>query len=398
MDVRAIDIYETPTNNATVARRDYPQPRKQQLATLSYHASVCSVGGRMKLASLLWATYAIASLCSTFAVANAFLQHPSGLVSYLSFEEWGKREGEVIPDAMRNSLGGSIPFHATVIPPTPAAIDASAARFGMHGLRVSQGMGIAYRAPTSFSTRSEFTVSLWVKPSSSANTHAPAYVLSNAEERSLSGNHTMPAWRLMLHPGRSVRLEVRAQTAVAALGGYTCTEQAVLPTTTFSHVVVVYNGAGTFALYIDGATVGVPVSAGAVDTGSSLSSMWWFIGSTPMNDPPSSWESFVGCVDNLRGYDRALTPAEVETLFFTDAHTPVAKPLSLPPAFRANVRRLSSTSSLSPWFVRKGQLLFEGAVHYDGTGRRVALRGQLSSLVEDSTQNAPAVRPVDIAK
>ena len=80
------------------------------------------------------------------------------------------------------------------------------------------------------------------------------------------------------------------------------------------------------------------------------------------------------------------------------AHTPVAKPLSLPPAFRANVRRLSSTSSLSPWFVRKGQLLFKGAVHYDGTGRRVALRGQLSSLVEDSTQNAPAVRPVDIAK
>jgi hypothetical protein len=169
---------------------------------------------------------------------------------------------------------------------------------GRHGgALVFDGVTSAVRIPASASLNptAGMTVSAWVQPTV-AQSSWRAIVQKEADAYFLHASGDGP-----LRPagGGTFVGNVNHASAPTAIG-----------VNAWTHLAVTYDGT-TVRLYVDGTQVATRVAGGAIQ--STTQPLW--IGSN------SYGENFVGLIDEVRVYSRALTPAEIQT----DAATPIAQ-------------------------------------------------------------------------
>ena len=155
---------------------------------------------------------------------------------------------------------------------------------------------------------SAFTVSTWVKPNSSRPAGSPAFISkwddSFGGQFILYYTSTSNACDLVLW-GSSI---VEANS-----GGTTCLED-----TNWHHVVAVYDGS-TIQMYIDTRPKGDAKSlSGGIKSGDGHDLLIGKSSGSPTHQ-------FAGAIDDVRIYNRALTPAQIGELYNLSGDTPPAE-------------------------------------------------------------------------
>jgi hypothetical protein len=134
------------------------------------------------------------------------------------------------------------------------------------------------------------TVSAWVRPRQfSTSTSAVAYIVNKT-------NQSANGWRLLLATRPNVTFSVSASSATGAM-----------PTTGWTHLAAVYRPSESIELYVNGSSAGkstTDVPTAIVDSQNELR-----IGSRYDGQYP-----FVGDLDDVRVYERALSAEEITDL------------------------------------------------------------------------------------
>ena len=208
---------------------------------------------------------------------------PTGLVAAYNFNEGS---GIGITDASDNGN------HGALSGPTWSA----AGRYG--GALSFDGIDdrVVVNDADSLDLTTRMTLEAWVRPTAAIGVWRTV-VAKNAG--------TTLAYTLYANRNTNVpAVEFHNGTRLRAVNGTT-----QLPLDTWSHLAATYDGA-TLRLYVNGAQVGEFATAGTMLT--STGALW--IGG---NSVWSEW--FAGLIDDVRIYNRVLTPAEIQT----DSTTPV---------------------------------------------------------------------------
>ncbi len=151
-------------------------------------------------------------------------------------------------------------------------------------------------------TGSELTLAAWINPDNLANCGA-----SDCRIASKASGLRTPDHYFMLSSidssGVKLRFRLRAggstETLIASSGN--------LSNGQWAHVAATYDGA-SMRLFLDGVEVGAVAKTGVIDTDPSLP---FWIGDNPPTVSSRSWD---GEIDDVRLYDRALAPGEIQQL------------------------------------------------------------------------------------
>ncbi len=208
---------------------------------------------------------------------------PSGLVAAYNFDEGS---GIGTTDASNNGN------HGALSGPTWS----TAGRYG--GALSFDGVDdrVVVNDADSLDLTTRVTLEAWVRPT-----------LASGAWRTVIAKNAGTTLAYTLYGNRNTNVpavEFHNGTRLRAVNG-----TAQLPLNAWSHLAATYDGE-TLRLYVNGAQVGQLASAGSIVT--STGALW--IGG---NSVWSEW--FAGLIDDVRIYNRVLTPAEIQT----DSTTPV---------------------------------------------------------------------------
>ena len=206
---------------------------------------------------------------------NAGSTPPSGLVAHYRLNA---TSGTVASDAA-GSHSGTLRNGAAWAP-------------GRHAGGVSfDGINDYISLPNINASGSGLTVAMWVKTSS----FQPSIQQFLSKTTGTSEGHD---WSLGLSSGRRLRFRLRSNGVTATLTA----SSGDLPRDTWYHAAATYDGT-RMRLYVNGVEVGSASKSGAVAMRPSV----------PINlgRKPSNSEYMKGILDDVRIYNRALTPAEI---------------------------------------------------------------------------------------
>ncbi len=175
------------------------------------------------------------------------------------------------------------------------------------GVRSAVNLGAALQP-------ARFTVSAWIRPEATDRVMA---IVSKI--RNLPGHYPRNL-ELRLDPGGRLFLHVPSGQGWEAATG----ARPIAPGR-WTHVAATYDGARA-QLFVDGARDGQPL---AVRYEQSQTETW--IGARPENgNPPGPTFFFLGAIEDVRVWDRALSDAEIATVVRAPA-TPAPSPMPAPP-------------------------------------------------------------------
>ncbi len=150
---------------------------------------------------------------------------------------------------------------------------------------------ISYGSLFNFKTTDNFTVSLFLKKEGSC-LYNQCGVIGNAKYHD-------GGWMVIVNPSSRVAFVVNDDTRE-----YRVTDISALPLDEWVHVVGVYEE-GSMELFIDGDSVGTNTGDLTISPNSFL------VGDSPQG----GWYHFLGSIDEVRVWERALTQDEVEDLY-----------------------------------------------------------------------------------
>jgi len=181
---------------------------------------------------------------------------------------------------------------------------------------------------------SALTISLWFR-ADTFNVH-DARFLSKANGSSDQDHF----WMLSTLNGSELRLRLRAGGNTTTLASPTGT----LSTGIWTHIAAVYDGS-TMRLYRDAAQVASTSKSGVLDTNGTIDVA---IGNQPLTASGGS-RPFDGLIDDLRIYDRALSPEEIAIVRDSgqQTNTPPTVHASLPPGIEGDVLTREQVASLT---------------------------------------------------
>lgn len=227
-----------------------------------------------------------------FLLTNAFGQAPtSGLVAYYPF------------NGNANDAVGS--NHGTIngTPTYPSGVVGNAIRLNAFSVLIPQ---IITNSTTAFS------ISIWVKEESLTNNDGEGYISF--------GDHSDSGWLGILHGDAGRAIE---KIYFAVNGGANI---AINPPTNYKNNWVNYQmsySSGTLKAFVNGVNVG-QLNSAIIKIGHNKSG----IGTHSWGNGSATSTRFVGSIDNLRIYNRALSDAEVQALYQAEA-PPAAAGISL---------------------------------------------------------------------
>lgn len=215
------------------------------------------------------------------AKSNKWLSN--GLVGYWKMDEasWNGTFGEVI-DSSGNSRHGTRAGDGTT----------TAGKFGNGGTFDGTGDYVSINHNSVFNTTNALTIATWVKTSDGSNN----YITTKGED----------SWYLAIGPtgqtANKLNFYLNGINSPSWLEG-----TASLNDNAWHLVVATYDGK-TRTLYVDGKVDGSDSKTGSISTGSSSV----LLGE---RDTGVGTDNYNGVMDEVRIYNRALTPSEVEGLY-----------------------------------------------------------------------------------
>jgi len=249
----------------------------------------------LQLATLISALW----LYSTHASAGLLIQRPlyigldQGLVGHWTFDAQDM-SGERAYDRSGNNNTG-------ILTNGPARVSGKLGQ----ALRFDGTTGIGIDNSANLGESSQITLSAWVKPGSFV--HGANVIIGKAQVS--PGN----SWRLYIDNTKTLELEIFNNSSTLAFVISNSTH--LFDDLGWHHVVAKYDGSTTY-LYVDG----VDVSSGASRslTGSIFDSTIPVCIATQSNGSDCTVDtsrSFIGSIDDVRIYNRALTADEIKRLY-----------------------------------------------------------------------------------
>ena len=156
---------------------------------------------------------------------------------------------------------------------------------------------------------SALTLAAWIYPEDLANCVANDCRIISKATGTAEADHTFML--STIQSGADSRLRFRLKT-----DGVTATliaSSGNLPEDTWVHVAALYDGSAML-LYLDGIQVGSTGKTGSLSTNPAVP-VW--IGANPLTATDRPWD---GAIDEVRIYDRALSPAEIHALPLPSAY------------------------------------------------------------------------------
>ena len=226
------------------------------------------------------------AVTASIALASGIPAVP-GLVAAYSFNEG---QGNSAADVSGNGLSGAV-SNAAWVP----------GKFG-NALQFSGAANSLVTIPSTplLQFSSAFTLSAWINPSN--QTTAESAVIA----KEISGD--LP---YVLYATGSGGLGPNAFTLIG--GVYTNAAASPIPVGTWTHVAATYNGSA-LSVYVNGVLAGTTPVSGNLTTGNGALRIG--------NDSIFSNEGYIGLIDEVRVYNRALSAAEI----LADMTTPVGGP------------------------------------------------------------------------
>ena len=209
--------------------------------------------------------------------ANVFCNEP-GLLAHWRLDEG---TGMAISDCTSNARHGTLRGSGTWV---PGKVGPGALGF--------QGTGAAgFNKPAAFNLTGAMSVTAWVKIDSFATT---GRILSK------SGGPNARGWELNVESNGTVWMKVAidAQNRVEAAS--------FVPATTWVHVAGVFEPGVSVRVYVNGAQTGI--------TQTTLATQYNTAFDVTLGDREEGGTPWVGLLDDVRLYDRALSAAEVAAL------------------------------------------------------------------------------------
>lgn len=242
----------------------------------------------MKKLAKLGIVLSLVCILVGYTGAAAGAEYLSGLAAHYSFEQ------TLADSTGKFAAGQIIGSRIGPVPGEVAPVDAEweiEYRDGQIGsaVRLDGSQGILL--PSGLITGNTYTISLWVKPET-ITTFTPTFF----------GAAAGSSWISVVPAG-----PIGDQTMIwSGENWYDGITEMTIPTDEWSHLVVCVN-AGDVRMYVNGLErfrgIDFPdVFSGVEEAVFTLGVNWW--------DPP-----FVGLIDELRIYERALSPTEVDKLF-----------------------------------------------------------------------------------
>jgi len=227
----------------------------------------------------------------------------NGLVGYWKMDEAGiDVEGETITDSSGNGNSGTL-FGDNSTGDNGTGMDCTAA--GKFGTGCSfdgtdDYVSLGTYANGSVMTKDTFTVSAWFKTSAIARQEIIRF-------GSWTGNQRI--WGMAVNSSGYIYGET------GALGGSTVTGSTSVADGNWHQAIITKSGTTSvdkFVLYLDGKTIGEVATpqAGAVNSG-----LYITVGVASFVSTPNDNNYFNGTIDGARIYNRALSPAEVQSLY-----------------------------------------------------------------------------------
>ena len=249
----------------------------------------------------------VALALATLAVPGVAVAAPAGLVAAYSMDQGA---GSALPDLSGNGNAGTI----------GTATWAQAGRYG--GALSFNGSTALVTVPDadSLDLSSGMTTEAWVNPTTLANT--PRTVVSKA--RAAGSAYSLLAHGAAKSKVPSVRVSTTSDQTVAGTS--------TLPTGAWTHLAGTYDGAA-LRLYVNGTQVAERAVSGPVTTST---------GALTIGGSAVLGQHFKGLIDEVRIYDRALAPSEIQT----DMATPVGSPDTQPPTAPQNLTASGSLTSV----------------------------------------------------
>jgi hypothetical protein len=223
-----------------------------------------------------------------------------GLVAHYTFDgpdmDWSSTTAEVRDTSGQGNNGNATTIMTSARSSVPGVVGQ-----GLNFNNVSTSISLPNIAST------QQTVCAWVKPRSYATGSEPDWVDAIAYKGTDAENGFFD-------------LSVGGAGARSAASGKVFTSASNPPLNQWSHECGVLDGAGSsLSYYLNGNLIGTP----ATITGFSVSSSPWYIGKSGEVDP---YEYYLdGSLDDVRIYNRALSPAEITRLYGLGAGTHVAQ-------------------------------------------------------------------------
>jgi hypothetical protein len=164
-----------------------------------------------------------------------------------------------------------------------------------------------YRLPAFFTSANAYTISAWIYPTaypSSSNNPASPFALTNGT--------TLSSSLLYFYPNGTLGLFYYTTLSTSTAVGFISVNS--ITTNTWSHVAYIF-ASGMAYLYINGVLSGSNSYTGTICLRSSTG--------TPTNlligCANSEWGGYRGFIDNLRIYNSALTPQQIQTIYANNA-------------------------------------------------------------------------------
>jgi len=190
------------------------------------------------------------------------------------------------------------------------------------------------------------TVALWVRP-----TAAP-----DRESFLVSHGSWQDRWKISLTPDQVVRWTVNTSNAITDLDVPT-----PLAMDSLYHIAATYGG-GEMKVYVDGGLRASTIATGALNPTSHDLTIAQML-------PGDAQYNFAGVIDDVRIYNRALSPHEILTLFDGSTGTDGVRRGGVESAIQSNYPNPFTTSTTVPFTLAEA-----GRVRisvFDLTGRRV---------------------------
>jgi hypothetical protein len=214
-----------------------------------------------------------------------------GLVAYWDLNE---NTGITANDVSGNGHTGTISSAGWVSGESGSALDfPGGAHVDVGKLDITGGTG--------------FTAAMWV--------NVDAFTVSDARiiSKSTSSAEQDHYWMLSTYSGSKLRFRIKAGGATSTL----VASSGTMDTDKWYHAAVTYDGAA-MKIYLDGAEVGSMGKTGTVGVNPAVSA---WIGNNPGN--PS--QGFNGIIDEVRLYNRALSPSEIDQLYSGSGSTRIER-------------------------------------------------------------------------
>ena len=212
----------------------------------------------------------------------------AGLVAWWPFDEG---EGMVAVDASGNGRTGFLTNRPTWAPePSGSALD-------------FDGSNDYVDVGTFDVAGSALTIAAWIYPEGLDNCSSSDCRILSKATGTAEGDHTFMLSTILDGGGSRLRFRLKTANSTSTL----IASSGDLPENTWMHVAAVYDGL-TMELFLDGVSVGSVAKSGSITPNAAVP-VW--IGANPTEPSDKPWK---GKIDDVRIYDRALSPAELRAL------------------------------------------------------------------------------------